>query len=108
MDPISNNVVADYKIHINIEGKAMLDEFGLSSRFPAVIESAGSSPYLYLAGNYSNYPVRIWNAKLQGIETFKNIFYSRNEHSESKFYWTFYVPLISQVLSDYQAGLKEE
>ncbi len=107
MDPISNNVVAEYKIHINMEGKALLDEFGLPSRFPAVIESAGSSPYMYLAGNYSDYPVRIWNAKLQGINTFKNVFYNRNEHSESKFYWKFYVPLISQVLTDYQAGLSE-
>ncbi len=105
MDPVSNNVVAEYKLHINLEGKAMLDKFGLPSRFPAVIQSSGSSPFLYLAGNYSDYPVRIWNAKIQGIGTFKNIVYNKNEHNVSKFYWKFYVPLISQVLTDYQAGL---
>ena len=107
MDPLSNHVVADYKIHINIEGKAMLDEFGLPSRFPAVIQSSGSTPFLYLGGNYSDYPVRIWNAKLKGIRAFEKVFYTNKEHSPSKFYWTFYVPLISQVLTDYQAGLAE-
>lgn len=107
MDPLSNNTVADYKIHITIEGKALLDEYGLPSRFPAVIQSSGNSPFLYLAGDYSDYPVRIWNAKLQGIRTFEGIFYTDKEHSASKFYWTFYVPLMSQVLTDYQAGLAE-
>ncbi len=107
MDPGSNNTVAEYKIHITIEGKALLDEYDLPSRFPAVIQSAGNSPFLYLAGNYSDYPVPMWNAKLRGIRTFENIFDSNKEHSSSKFYWTFYVPLISQVLTDYQAGLEE-
>ena len=108
MDPLSNNVVADYKIHINISGKTVLDEFGLPSRFPAVIQSSGTSPYFYLAGNYSDYPVRIWNAKMQGIRTFSGVLYTSKEHSPSKFYWTFYVPLISQVLSDFQSGLTAE
>lgn len=107
MDPLSNQSVAEYKIHITMEGKALLDEFGLPSRFPAIIQSAGSSQFLYLAGNYSHYPARIWNAKLQGIRTFEKIFYTNKEHSASKFYWTYYVPLISQILTDYQTGLAE-
>ena len=107
MDPLSNHSVAEYKIHITIEGKAVLDEFDLPSRFPAVIQSSGNSHFLYLAGNYSYYPVRICSAKLQGIRTFEKIFYSKKEHSPSRFYWSFYVPLISQVLTDYQAGLTE-
>ncbi|MFC2115725.1 hypothetical protein ACFLTU_04580 [Bacteroidota bacterium] len=107
MDALSNHTVADYKIHITIEGKAMLDEFNLPSRFPAMIQSSGSSPFLYLAGNYSDYSVSMWNAKLQGIRTFEKVFYSNKENSSSKFYWTYYIPLISQVLTDYQTGLVE-
>ena len=105
MDPVSNNIVAEYKIQITIEGKAVLDEFELPSRFPAVIQSSGNSPFIYLAGNYSDHPVRVWNAKLKGIRTFKKICTTGKEHSSSKFYWTFYVPLISQVLTDYQTGM---
>ena len=107
IDPMSNPALAEYKIHITIEGKEVLDEFMLPSRFPAVIQSTGSAPFLYLAGNYSDYPVQLWNARLQGIRTLENLLYSNREQSTSKFHWTFYVPLISQVLTDYQAGLEK-
>lgn len=105
MDEQSNEVIADYKLHVNIEGKAVLDEFNLPSRFPAMIESNTESPFLYLAGDYSDYPVRMWTAKLQGIRTFEDIFYKNKKNSTSKFYWTYYVPLISQVLTNYQNSL---
>ena len=105
MDEQSNEVIAEYKLHVNIDGKAVLDEFDLPSRFPAVMESNTGSPFLYLAGDYSDYPVRMWTAKLQGIRTFEKIFYTNKENSTSKFYWTYYVPLLSQVLTNYQTSL---
>ncbi len=105
MDEQSNKVIAEYKLHVNIEGKAVLDKFDLPSRFPAVMESNTGSPFLYLAGDYSDYPVRMWTAKLQGIRAFENIFYTNKENSTSKFYWTYYVPLLSQVLTNYQTSL---
>jgi hypothetical protein len=105
MDEQSNEVIAEFKLHVNIEGKAVLDEFNLPSRFPAVLESNSGSPFLYLAGDYSDYPVRMWTAKLQGIRTFEKVFYTNKENSNSKFYWTYYVPLLSQVLTNYQASL---
>ena len=105
MDEQSNKVIAEYKLHVNIEGKAVLDKFDLPSRFPAVMESNTGSPFLYLAGDYSDYPVRMWTAKLQGARTFEKIFYTNKENSTSKFYWTYYVPLLSQVLTNYQTSL---
>jgi len=105
MDEQSNKVIAEYKLHVNIEGKAVLDKFDLPSRFPAVMESNTGSPFLYLAGDYSDYPVRMWTAKLQGIRTFEKVFYTNKENSTSKFYWTYYVPLLSQVLTNYQTSL---
>jgi hypothetical protein len=105
MDEQSNKVIAEYKLHVNIEGKAVLDKFDLPSRFPAVMESNTGSPFLYLAGDYSDYPVRMWTAKLQGIRAFEKIFYTNKENSTSKFYWTYYVPLLSQVLTNYQTSL---
>ena len=105
MEEQSNEVIAEFKLHVNIEGKAVLDEFNLPSRFPAVLESNTGSPFLYLAGDYSDYPVRMWTAKLQGIRTFEKLFYTNKENSTSKFYWTYYVPLLSQVLTNYQTSL---
>jgi hypothetical protein len=106
-DEQSNYTVAEYKININLEGKALLDQYNLSSRFPAVIEASSGAPFYYLAGDFSVYPVGMWTAKLQGIRTFENLFYNEREHSTAKFYWTYYVPFMSQVLSDYQASLEE-
>jgi len=105
MEEQSNEVIAEFKLHVNIEGKAVLDEFNLPSRFPAVLESNTGSPFLYLAGDYSDYPVRMWTAKLQGIRTFEKVFYTNKENSTSKFYWTYFVPLLSQVLTNYQTSL---
>jgi hypothetical protein len=105
MDEQSNEVIAEFKLHVNIEGKAVLDEFNLPSRFPAVLESNTGSPFLYLAGDYSDYPVRMWTAKLQGVRTFEKAFYTNKENSTSKFYWTYFVPLLSQVLTNYQTSL---
>ena len=107
MDEKSNQTIAEYKIYINLEGKAILEEYNLDSRFPAVITSSNGAPYFYLAGDYSNYPVGMWTAKLQGIRSFENLFFSEKDHSSAKFYWTYYVPLMSQILSDYQASLGE-
>jgi hypothetical protein len=107
MDEQSHYTIAEYKININLEGKALLDQYDLSSRFPAVIEASNGAPFYYLAGDFSDYPVGMWTAKLQGIRTFENLFYNEREHSTAKFYWTFYVPFMSQVLADYQASLEE-
>lgn len=107
IDAGSNNTLAEYKIHITIEGKDELDKYGLPSRFPAVVESSGAESFFYLAGDFSGFSVPIWNAKLKGIRTFENIFRSKRASSGAEFYWTYYVPFISQVLSDYQAGLAE-
>ena len=106
MEKNSNNAIAEYKLHINLEGKTLLEEYNISSRFPAVIESSGSKSFFYLAGDYSDYPVGMWTAKLRGIRSFENLFYSEREHSAAKFYWTFYVPMMSQILSDYRASFE--
>ncbi len=103
----SNNTIAEYKLNINLEGKAVLDEFNLPSRFPAVIESLDASPFIYLAGDFSNYPVGMWTARLQGIRTFTGVFGRSRKNGTAEFYWTYYVPLLSQVLSEYQASIQE-
>jgi len=103
-----NTVVAEFKIHINMEGKNMLDKYNLPSRFPAVIESNGSAPYFYFGGDFSEYPVKMFTAKLKGIRTFENMFYNHKPQSPSKFYWTYYIPMVSQILNEYQEGLQSE
>jgi hypothetical protein len=104
--PEKNNVVAEFKIHINMEGKPLLDQYNLPSRFPAVIESSSGSPFYYFTGDFTEYPVKMFSARLKGIEVFKGLFYSEKTGDPSRFYWTYYQPLIGQILENYRASLQ--
>ena len=103
----TNNIVAEFKIHINMEGKPLLDQYNLPSRFPAVIESVDGSPFYYFSGDFTEYPVKMFTAKLAGINLLKGLFYSDKPSSPSKFYWTYYQPLLKEILEDYRASLKK-
>lgn len=97
-----NTVLAEFKIHINLDGKTILDQYNIPSRFPAIIKSGNGAPIYYFCGNFSQYDVRMITAKLAGIRTFEKLFYSNKPHSNSKFYWTYYLPLVSEIIDDYQ------
>jgi len=103
----TNNIVAEFKIHINTEGKPILDKYNLPSRFPAVIASSTGSPFYYFSGDFTEYPVKMCTAKLKGIDILKGLFYSDKPNSPSKFYWTYYQPLLKQILENYRTSLKK-
>ena len=100
-----NKIVADFKLHITLEGKSVLDNYNLPSRFPAIIQSGNQSSFYYFSGDFVDFPVKIYTARLRGIRTFERMFYSNKPHNRSKFYWTYYIPLLSEILSDYQETL---
>lgn len=101
-----NNVVAEFKIHINMEGKPVLDQYNLPSRFPAVIESSAGFPFYYFTGDFTGYPVNMCTAKLKGVDIFKGLFYDDKPNNPSKFYWTYYQPLLEQILENYRTSMK--
>ena len=103
----ANNVVAEFKIHINMEGKPLLDQFNLPSRFPAIIESASNSPFYYFSGDFTEYPVKMFTAKLAGINLLKGLFYNDKPNNPSKFYWTYYQPLLEEILEKYRTSVQE-
>ena len=103
-----NEIVAEYKIHINIEGKSVLDQFNLPSRFPAIIESSRGTSFYYFCGDFVEYPVRMFTAKLKGVNIFEGLFYNNKPTSLSKFYWTYYQPLMIQILENYKATVSQD
>jgi hypothetical protein len=102
-----NNIVAEFKIHINLEGKPLLDKYNLPSRFPAIIESASGSPFYYFTGDFTEYPITMFTAKLAGINLLKGLFYCDKPGSLSKFYWTYYQPLLKEILENYRLTLQK-
>jgi len=102
----TNKVVAEFKIHINMEGKPILDQYNLPSRFPAVIESSAGFPFYYFTGDFTEFPVKMLTAKLKGVNVFKGLFYGDQPNDPTKFYWTYYQPLLGQILENYRTSLK--
>jgi hypothetical protein len=102
-----NRIIAEIKIHINIDGKPLLDKYNLPSRFPAIIESGSDAPFYYFTGDFTEYPVKMFTARLAGIGLFKGLFYNNKPDSPSKFYWTYYQPLLGDILENYRLTLKK-
>lgn len=100
-----NNTIAEFKLHINMEGKPFLDRYNLPSRFPAIIESGSESPFYYFTGDFTEYPVKMFTAKLAGINLLKGLFYNNRPGNPAKFYWTYYQPLLSEILENYRQTL---
>lgn len=101
----SNQVLGEYKIHINMEGKEMLDKYGLPSRFPAIISANDGSRFFYFAGDFIDFPVALSTARLSGSRKIGIIFHRKSAGSMANCYWTYYMPLISKILEDYKASL---
>jgi len=102
-----NQIVAEYKIHINMDGKTLLDQYNLPSRFPAIIEAAPGNSFYYFCGDFVEYPVKMFTAKLKGVNMIEGLFYNNKPTSRSKFYWTYYQPLINQILENSQATVSQ-
>ena len=104
-DPPSRSVhLRDLSIGsaIEPEGSARLTARGLPQRFPAVVRN-GHPPAasLYFAGDFSDNPMADNRVPFVGYLTFKRrIEAVKLSPSESGFYWTFYVPVMDNLLSE--------
>ncbi len=102
-----NNTLAEFKLHINLEGKPLLDKYNLPSRFPAVIESGSEAPFYYFTGDFTEYPVKMFTARLAGINLLKGLFYNNKPANPAQFYWTYYQPMLTEILENYRLTLQK-
>lgn len=109
VEPGSNNVVSEFKIHPNEVGDSILNMNFLPSAFPAVLENpAGSSPYFYFAGDFADNPIAFKTAYFKGFERLKFMLVKDKPVSRSKFFWTYYKPLLTSILDSYYNEKKGE
>jgi hypothetical protein len=101
-----NEIIAECMLPVNESGQAILDQNNIPAVFPAIMTSTRDSRYYYFAGDFVNYPVRLCTARLNGIRTIEGLFNGNNSKSHSFYYWSYYLPLVTTILSDYQASLK--
>ncbi len=102
-----NNVLANFKFHVNTKGDSLLRSYDLKPVFPAVIEHISDYKFYYFGGDFAENNV---NNKLAYFEGYRNIFpvFGNSRYSSTKkFYWAFYVPMVTKILDDYYNELNQ-
>ena len=101
---VSNEIVSEYFIDANEEGKSVLKQWGIPESFPAVLMNK-EYPYYYFAGDYSDNPISLSSSGFRYIQNFDFLFYPSEILERSSFFWKFYRPMLNKILDDYNNSL---
>ncbi|HHU34990.1 MAG TPA: hypothetical protein GXZ49_07140 [Bacteroidetes bacterium] len=103
--PLSNRVISTFKIETNLVGDSLLNMFGISSSFPAVIQDPVNERTYYFTGDFTHYDVNIFTAVFNQMSLFNGLRYSKDKNDTRRFFWLYYRPLIGGILEDYYNSL---
>ncbi|HRW62507.1 MAG TPA: hypothetical protein P5132_03415 [Bacteroidales bacterium] len=96
-----NNVLANFNINVNAQGDSVLRSYNLKPVFPAVIEHTGDYSFYYFGGDFAENEVNMAFAYLEGFHTILANLNRTNYSNTHRFYWNFYVPVITTILDEY-------
>ena len=98
----TSDVYATYKIHTNERGDSTLSSHNLPTEFPAIIADSEENLRYYFCGDWADNPVPFGLAYFQGSEFIRKFFYNnRDPLDRKKFFWEYYVPMISTIFQEY-------
>lgn len=99
----SNEVISWYEISPNHRGDSILKKNNIPTLFPAVIKRRSGFPFWYLAGDFSDNPIKInYMSKLRGITSLRYFMYDKGDKSDrNRFFWNYYSILVPRILTDY-------
>lgn len=100
-----NNVLANFKFHVNEKGDSILRAYNLKPIFPAVIEHTGDYRFYYFGGDFAESNINSKTAFFEGYHNLVSILNGSNYNSNKKFYWSYYVPMMTKILDDYYDSL---
>jgi hypothetical protein len=103
-----NNVLANFKIHVNSSGDSLLRHYNLKPVFPAVVEHTTDYKFYYFGGDFAENSINSKSAYFEGYHNLASLFNGSNYNSTNKFYWQFYVPMMSTILENYYKELHKE
>jgi hypothetical protein len=103
--PLSNRVISTFKIETNLVGDSLLNMFGISSSFPAVIQDPVNERTYYFTGDFTHYDVNIFTVVFNQMSLFNGLRYSKDKNDTRRFFWLYYRPLIGGILEDYYNSL---
>jgi hypothetical protein len=108
IDPLQNNVVSRFDIDVTSLGDTLLVENNLTASFPAVIQDPASKRTYYFSGDFATNCIPYWTARMEGISKLKGLLYSEKPDDPRRFFWLYYRPLITNILTSYYKSVNSK
>lgn len=95
-----NETICSYHLNTTPSGIEILDSFGLSNQYPAIIHSEDELIY-YFAGDFADNKIASRLSFFEGVTYLDRMIYSYEgeENYRSKFFWAFYRPMVTTILN---------
>lgn len=99
----SNDVLANYKIHVTSRGDSLLDSLHLPNVFPAMMGDAQEGLRYYFCGDWADNPIPFGLAYFSGSQYLRKFFYNnRSRLDRKKFFWEYYLPTVTTIFEEYR------
>lgn len=94
----TNEVISYYNLHTNSRGDSILKKQNIPKKFPASIRHINDYKFYYFAGDFSDNPLPMRSSYFKGVEFIDFLFFEDRITSRTKFFWRYYLPIISKIL----------
>ena len=102
-----NDAVSLYHINTTARGDSILNKNGILKTFPAVIQYKGDDyTFYYFAGDFADNHISKKLSHYSGIAFMKSMLSSFQKDDREGFYWDYYYPLMSKILTDHYKNSK--
>lgn len=95
------DVLYEYRVEVNEEGRAELEAHGLRPVFPAVVQRPGAT---YLAGDFVDLPVELGDPERAGLLGLRRFRAAVGGTYNERFIWGWYAPLMEILVTDALQG----
>lgn len=102
-------VISYYKLYTTERGDSILDHHGIPTTFPANVWLPGKNyRFFYFAGDFADNPVGFNAVYFKWVENFNVFLYNNRDWMDrNKFFWRYYQPMMSEILSSYYNEKKD-
>ena len=94
----SNEVISNYHLYPTELGDSILKAHHIPTVFPAAIQHLSDYRFYYFAGDFADNPLPVGSSFFRGVQLIDFLFYEANDEARSKFFWKYYLPLMTTIL----------
>lgn len=108
IDPQQNNIISRFQLETTALGDTLLSSNSLANWFPAVVQDSVTKRIYYFSGDFATNKIPYWTAKFEGVNKLRGLLYSEKADDPRRFFWLYYRPLMTGILTNYCASMKSK